>query len=36
MMNDREGVLEFACHEANYALPNILGIARAAERARPR
>jgi hypothetical protein len=37
-MNDREAVLEFACHEGNYALPNILSAARAAERSahRPR
>jgi hypothetical protein len=32
-MNDREPVFEFACHEGNYAVPNILGSARAAERA---
>jgi hypothetical protein len=32
-MNDREAVLEFACHEGNYALPNILSAARAADRA---
>jgi hypothetical protein len=25
-------VLEFACHEGNYALPNILSAARAADR----
>jgi len=31
-MNDREAVLEFACHEGNYAVPNILSAARAAER----
>ena len=31
-MNDREGVLEFACHEGNYAVPNILSAARSAER----
>ena len=31
-MNDREPVLEFACHEGNYALPNILGVARTSER----
>jgi hypothetical protein len=31
-MNDREPVLEFACHEGNYAVPNILRAARAAER----
>jgi hypothetical protein len=29
--NDREGVLEFACHEGNYSLPNILSAARSAE-----
>jgi hypothetical protein len=32
-MDDREAVLEFACHEGNYALPNILSAARAADRA---
>jgi len=32
-MNDREAVLEFACHEGNYAIPNILSAARAADRA---
>jgi len=31
-MNDREPVLEFACHEGNYALPHMLEVARAAER----
>jgi hypothetical protein len=31
-MNDREPVFEFACHEGNYAVPNILGAARASER----
>ena len=31
-MDDREAVLEFACHEGNYSLPNILSAARAAER----
>jgi hypothetical protein len=30
-MDDREAVLEFACHEGNYALPNILSAARAAD-----
>jgi hypothetical protein len=30
--NDREPVLEFACHEGNYAVPNILSAARAGER----
>jgi hypothetical protein len=29
--NDSEPVLEFACHEGNYALPHILSGARAAE-----
>ena len=24
VMNDREAILEFACHEGNYAIPNIL------------
>jgi len=33
-MNDREPVFEFACHEGNYAVPNILSAARAAERDR--
>jgi hypothetical protein len=32
-MNEREPVLEFACHEGNYALRHILSAARAAERA---
>jgi hypothetical protein len=32
-MNDREEILEFACHEGNYAVPNILSAARATERA---
>jgi len=27
-MNDREPILEFACHEGNYAVPNILSAAR--------
>jgi hypothetical protein len=31
-MNDREPVLEFACHEGNYALRHILSAARASER----
>lgn len=26
--NDREAILEFACHEGNYAVPNILGAGR--------
>jgi hypothetical protein len=30
--NDAEPVLEFACHEGNYALPHILSGSRAAER----
>jgi hypothetical protein len=29
VMNDREPVFEFACHEGNYALPNILSAWRA-------
>jgi hypothetical protein len=29
--NAREPVLEFACHEGNYAVPHILSGARAAE-----
>jgi hypothetical protein len=32
-MNEREPVLEYACHEGNYALSHILSGARAAERA---
>ncbi len=31
-MNDREPVLEYACHEGNYAVPHILSGARAGER----
>ena len=31
-MNDGEAVLEFACHEGNYAMPHILSGARAGER----
>ena len=31
-MSDREHILEFACHEGNYAVPNILSAARASER----
>jgi len=27
VMNDREAILEFACHEGNYAIPNILSTA---------
>jgi len=30
--DDRYGMFEYACHEGNYALPNILSGARAAER----
>jgi hypothetical protein len=30
-MNDREPVLEFACHEGNYAVPNVLSAARSSE-----
>jgi hypothetical protein len=33
-MNDAEPVLEFACHEGNYALPHILSGSRAQEGAR--
>ena len=29
--NDAEAILEFACHEGNYAVPNILSAGRAAE-----
>ena len=32
--NDREPVFEFACHEGNYAVPNILGANRSLERDR--
>ena len=32
-MDDREAVLEFACHEGNYAVPNILSAARFLDRA---
>ena len=32
-MNDREPVLEFACHEGDYAMRNILSGAGAGERA---
>jgi hypothetical protein len=35
-MNDGEAVLEFACHEGNYAVPHILSGARASERDRVR
>jgi hypothetical protein len=31
-MNDREPVLEYACHEGNYAVPHILSGARAGDR----
>ena len=31
VMNDREAILEFACHEGNYALPHILSGARTAD-----
>ena len=34
-MDDREPVLEYACHEGNYALPHILSGARAVERGHP-
>jgi hypothetical protein len=30
-MNDQEPVLEFACHEGNYAVPNVLSAARSSE-----
>jgi hypothetical protein len=30
-MNDQEPVLEFACHEGNYAVPNVLSAARSGE-----
>jgi hypothetical protein len=30
-MNDSEAVMEFACHEGNYAVPNILSAARSSE-----
>jgi hypothetical protein len=31
-MNDQEAIFEYACHEGNQAIKNILGAARAAER----
>jgi hypothetical protein len=31
-MNEREPVLEYACHEGNHGVKNILSAARAAER----
>jgi hypothetical protein len=31
-MNDQEPVLEYACHEGNYALRNMLSGERATER----
>ena len=31
-MNDREPVLEYACHEGNYSLAHILSAARTTER----
>ena len=30
-MNDGKPVMEFACHEGNYAVPHILSGARASE-----
>ena len=33
--NNQERILEFACHEGNYALPHMLEAARAAEHAEP-
>ena len=33
-MNDREPVLEYACHEGNHAVRNILSAARSAEKHR--
>ena len=33
-MNDQEAVLEYACHEGNHAIKNILNASRAAERER--
>jgi len=32
VMNDREAILEFACHEGNYAVPNILSAGRLADK----
>jgi len=32
VMNDREAILEFACHEGNYAIPGILSAARLDDR----
>src|SRR5438552_3749347 len=34
--NDGEAVLEFACHEGNYAVANILRASRSAERSAAR
>jgi hypothetical protein len=31
--DDEEAIFEYSCHEGNYAMPNILSAARAAERA---
>src|SRR5207247_4900598 len=33
-MDDSESILEFACHEGNYGLSNILSAARADEKGR--
>jgi hypothetical protein len=33
MIRSEEPIYEYACHEANYAMPGILGGARAAEKA---
>jgi hypothetical protein len=30
-MNDQEAIFEYACHEGNHAIKNILSAARAAE-----
>jgi hypothetical protein len=30
-MNDQEAIFEYACHEGNQAIKNILNAARAAE-----
>jgi hypothetical protein len=32
MTRNREPIFEYACHEGNYSLPNILAGARAAEK----
>ena len=34
MTRSREGVVEYACHEGNYSMVDILAGARASEKAR--